>query len=201
MARLLLCVQQTTVANHTQHQQPCLKLLEQDVVRFVSCHLTDSYREALTYWRWTEGWFILLACQSHLTALHRPSHLPPASPAMTGWSQMRFQSGFDKLESPLLRWLLLWDEITVASVRVFDAVVTNHKKKNDFYFLTKYHNVSISFDTYCLGLCLKFSLTRQYDQHPGLIFKRSKTHSEQTWTHRGRGSKSGPAPITERFKG
>ncbi len=55
VARSLLCVWQTTVANHTQHEQPCLKLLEPDVVCFVSCHLTDSYREALTHWQLTEG--------------------------------------------------------------------------------------------------------------------------------------------------
>ena len=106
-----LRARQTTVANHTLHEQPCLKLLEQDVVCFVSCHLADSSGEALTYWRWTEGWLHPLDLSESSAALHTPSCFP-ASPAVIGWCQTRFLSGFDKLESPQTGWMLRWDEIT-----------------------------------------------------------------------------------------
>lgn len=76
VARSLLCVQQTTAVSHTQHEQPCLKLLEQDVVCFVSCHLTDSYTEGLNILKVNRGLIHPLGLFESSAALHPPSRLP-----------------------------------------------------------------------------------------------------------------------------
>lgn len=87
---LLLCVWQTNVASHTQFEQPCLKLSKWDVVCVVPCHLGDSYREALTYWRQTEQWLHPLGLSESCT-LH--THAPTFAEVI-GWSQMSFSVTF-----------------------------------------------------------------------------------------------------------